>query len=146
MLSSRYLFLVVHQCLLHFLIFLLPLGPSPNLGWFIFSHLQTWMSVRILWRNLAVITVIIMLEVTSVPVHQIISSMRIRKHAEVRDLHKLWSTAKVNLGQVRYCIWKTFSINLLNRLWQVYFGEKNIPVQIWTGSRLWFWECLLTYS
>jgi len=50
------------------------------------------MSARILWRNLAVITVIIILEVTSAPVHQIISSMRIRKHVEVRDLHEVWSS------------------------------------------------------
>lgn len=66
--------------------------------------------------NLAVITVIIILEVTSVPVHQIISSMRTRKHAEVRNLHELWSIARVNLGQLRYCTWNTFSINLLNQL------------------------------
>lgn len=66
--------------------------------------------------NLAVITVIITLEVTSVPVHQIISSMRIRKHAEVRNLHEPWSIARVNLGQVRYCTWNTLSINLLSQL------------------------------
>lgn len=65
---------------------------------------------------LAVITVIIILEVTSVPVHQIISSMRIRKHVEVRDLHELCSRGRVNLCQVGYCTWKTFSINLLNQL------------------------------
>lgn len=52
------------------------------------------MSAQILWRNFAVITVIIILEVISVPAHQIISSMKIRKHVEVRDLHELWSSKK----------------------------------------------------
>lgn len=116
-----------------------------NIGWrLFFSHLQTWMSAQILWRNLAVITVIIILEVTSVPAHQSISSMRIWKHVEVRDLHERWPTARVSLGQVRYCTWKTFSISLFNQSWQIYFKEKYIPVQIWTGGRL--CEFLLTYS
>lgn len=38
--------------------------------------------------NPAVIIVIIILEVTSVPVHQIISSMKITKLVEVRDVQR----------------------------------------------------------
>lgn len=53
--------------------------------------------------NLAAITVIITLAVTSVAVHQTISSMKIRKLVEVRDGSDPWSTARVNLGKVRYC-------------------------------------------
>lgn len=39
--------------------------------------------------NPAVITVTIILEVTSAAVHQIISSMKITKLVEVRDVHDL---------------------------------------------------------
>lgn len=62
------------------------------------------MSAQILWRNLAVITVIIILEVTSVLVHQIISSMRIRKHVEVSGQQQefIW-------GQVERCNVVTFN-------------------------------------
>lgn len=95
--------------------------------------------------NLAVITVIIILEVTSVAVHQIISSMKTTKRVEVRDVHELWSTARVNLGQVRYCTWKALST--FSAICDRYIlGEKTHPSANLNCSRLWFGEFLLIYS
>lgn len=94
--------------------------------------------------NPAVITVIIILEVTSAAVHQIISSMKTTKLVEVRDVHELWSTARINVGQVRYCTWKTLSISAFCH--RYILGEKPHPSANLNCSRQRFGEFLLTYS